>query len=495
MAEVLTESFCERCGTRYTFESARPRVKRLKGVKVLSRGLKNFVLSDDSSLDEAMAAARSDTDREVTAQQLDAFHQTFNFCMTCRQYTCANCWNEAEGACLTCAPHLGHEILPAPFPDLDPKAGLVQLDATDATNGNGNGHDHDHAAGNGVAAASLGLSAWPASDLIAAEPEASSLDVIDDVEPIDAAARLAALTSTEPVEATAEAEGTDRSRRRRPGRRGHRRRPGRRGAPRPRSRRPAIRPRPTRSRPRLPRRRPRCCTASALARTSMPRSKPTNASRRPSRPRPRPSPKSRAIEPIVPLAAAVVASEIVEEPVAEAVVDEPVAAEASPTDVEPTAVVASEPEPVVEATEPDVDAEGLAAAAALAAVAAQRTDIVEQPTWQIVAPDVDAPAPVATPPMMPAPLAPNGTQPSAPAGAPEWPVHAQATAGLPFLGRPAQPTGGLESLWAESNREVASAPPAPGRPVQTGVQPCVSCGLSLSATARFCRRCGTSQVA
>ena len=24
--------------------------------------------------------------------------------MTCRQYTCANCWNQAEGACLTCAP-------------------------------------------------------------------------------------------------------------------------------------------------------------------------------------------------------------------------------------------------------------------------------------------------------------------------------------------------------------------------------------------------------
>ena len=50
MTEILTESFCERCGTRYTFESARPRV-RLKGVKVLSRGLKNFVLSDDTSMD------------------------------------------------------------------------------------------------------------------------------------------------------------------------------------------------------------------------------------------------------------------------------------------------------------------------------------------------------------------------------------------------------------------------------------------------------------
>ena len=117
MTEILTESFCERCGTRYTFESAR-RACALKGVKVLSRGLKNFVLSDDTSIDEAMAAARSETDREVTAQQLDAFHKTFNFCMSCRQYTCANCWNEAEGRCLTCAPHLGQEVMPAPFPDL-----------------------------------------------------------------------------------------------------------------------------------------------------------------------------------------------------------------------------------------------------------------------------------------------------------------------------------------------------------------------------------------
>jgi hypothetical protein len=91
MSEILTESFCERCGTRYTFESTAPRGKRLRGVKVFSRGLKNFVLSDDTSMDEAMAAARSDTDRDLTAQQLDAFHKTFNFCMSCRQYTCGQC--------------------------------------------------------------------------------------------------------------------------------------------------------------------------------------------------------------------------------------------------------------------------------------------------------------------------------------------------------------------------------------------------------------------
>jgi hypothetical protein len=117
MPEILTESFCERCGTRYTFEATHQRV-HLKGVKVLSRGLKNFVLSDDTSMDEAMASARAETDREVTSQQLDAFHQTFNFCMSCRQYTCPNCWNEAEARCLSCAPHLGHEIMPAPFPDM-----------------------------------------------------------------------------------------------------------------------------------------------------------------------------------------------------------------------------------------------------------------------------------------------------------------------------------------------------------------------------------------
>ncbi len=141
MTEILTESFCERCGTRYTFESARPK-PRLKGVRVLSRGLKNFVLSDDTSMDEAMAAARNETDRESTAHQLDAFHKTFNFCMSCRQYTCPNCWNDVEARCLSCAPHLGHDVLPAPFPDL-PTGPLVHGDAASANGLNGsNGAGH-----------------------------------------------------------------------------------------------------------------------------------------------------------------------------------------------------------------------------------------------------------------------------------------------------------------------------------------------------------------
>ena len=147
MTETLTKSFCERCGTRYTFESARPRV-RLKGVKVLSRGIKNFVLSDDSTMDEAMAAARNETDRELTTHQLDAFHATFNFCMSCRQYTCPNCWNEAEARCLSCAPHLGHEVLPAPFPDL-PATAVMIGDPVVASGNGSNGAAHDEAAPEG----------------------------------------------------------------------------------------------------------------------------------------------------------------------------------------------------------------------------------------------------------------------------------------------------------------------------------------------------------
>ncbi len=107
MTEILTESFCERCGTRYTFESSAPRRSRIGRVRTFSRGVKNFVMSDEASFSEAMADARGEEELAATAHQLDAFHKTFNFCLTCRQYTCGDCWNPTDGRCLTCAPMEG----------------------------------------------------------------------------------------------------------------------------------------------------------------------------------------------------------------------------------------------------------------------------------------------------------------------------------------------------------------------------------------------------
>ena len=45
-----------------------------------------------------------------------------------------------------------------------------------------------------------------------------------------------------------------------------------------------------------------------------------------------------------------------------------------------------------------------------------------------------------------------------------------------------------QRFWEASAREVASAVG------NVGVQNCGECGLSLSANARFCRRCGTRQA-
>jgi ribosomal protein L40E len=57
-------------------------------------------------------------------------------------------------------------------------------------------------------------------------------------------------------------------------------------------------------------------------------------------------------------------------------------------------------------------------------------------------------------------------------------LAARAAAGLPAPG----------AFWEASAREVA------GATSHIGVQSCGECGLSLSATARFCRRCGTRQA-
>ena len=526
MPEILTESFCERCGTRYTFESAAPRGARLRGIRVMSRGLRNFVMSDDTSMDEAMAAARNETDRVQTAEQLEAFHKTFNFCMTCRQYTCGNCWNEQDGRCLSCAPS-GLEAVPDPFPNVA-AGGAVSLSGSGSVDlQDRNGYEEP---------ASLEPMAWPTSDLMrevedqAAEPtdvpfEAPAAEVDpfevaamadaeppEEVDPLDLAARLDAVTgpadddiATPVVEtgptieeqiaaleaeeaATAEAEAAAIA-----------------AAPLVETP-PVDEPPPlndelaaaasANTSDLLQRFRPgqslddeieafereqaaqEASETAPVAAQAEPEPEPVVAAA----PEPEPEPVVAAAPEPEPEPEPVVAAAPEPEP-APVVAPEPVAvAEPEP---EPEPVVAAAPEP-----EPEPVAEPVAAAAPEPepepepVAARPREDLVAQPTWQIVAPEapetpVDDRVAASAEPQWPA--------------QPEWPTAPQSSAGLPTLGRPAAATGGMEALWAESARAVATAGPAVDAKVAGGTQPCVSCGLSLSANARFCRRCGTRQ--
>src|SRR5450759_3404418 len=179
MAEILTESFCERCGSRYTFESTTGRRRGLGRIRTRSRGVKNFVANDDAAFTDAMALAREEDARNASLQQLDAFHRTFNFCMTCRQYTCRNCWNSAVGECLTCAPDLSLEVLPAAFPDL----ALVGPEAVVAS-------PEAHAP-------NVAASAWPSSDVRAVAAIPSDTDALAAEAEAEAARQLAAEQAAE----------------------------------------------------------------------------------------------------------------------------------------------------------------------------------------------------------------------------------------------------------------------------------------------------------
>ncbi|HEX7495613.1 MAG TPA: hypothetical protein VF349_03155 [Candidatus Limnocylindrales bacterium] len=163
-----TDSFCERCGTRYPFHANASRTLSLKGARVLAKGLKNFVLTDGQSLNDSMTLAREADEHEITTRMTEAFHRTFNFCMTCRQYACDNCWNPQQGACLTCAPEAGlgpiepedHLIVRTPvargdndwalFPDIIGTSGELAAEAPAST------------------------SAWPVQDLRVSAREAGS---------------------------------------------------------------------------------------------------------------------------------------------------------------------------------------------------------------------------------------------------------------------------------------------------------------------------------
>jgi hypothetical protein len=464
MPEILTESFCERCGTRYTFESTAPK-PRMGRFKTLSKGLKNFVLDDDTSLDEALAAARNEESREATSEQLDAFHKTFNFCMSCRQYTCANCWNDAEGQCLTCSPVAGRG-LSAAWGRSEDSSPAWPAQTTERP---------------GIEAV-----AWPVADRRRPEPEPA---------PVEEPWPLAALEgrvppAEEPVgeqEATADAEAepiaepevfAEAASEEWPTADG--------SAP------PAL---PGRAAAAssgggiLGRFRPGQSLDEALAayEASL-ESAESGPAWAQAEPEPEPEPVWAEAEP---------APEPEPEPVwaePEPAEPQPVWAEAAP-EQEPASPEPLDggwperdqipwPEPTLEPEpEPVAWAESEPEPAAPPQPPAPRPaeDIVQVPTWHVVAPEN---APVNGYPT-------DALRPAAGANRPEpqWPGQSAES----FLAARLAARKAGDDMWAASSVEVLGPAPAGGPGVPVGVQPCVSCGLSLSATAHFCRRCGTRQ--
>jgi len=102
MLDTLTESFCERCGTRYEF-AAPEKLTPMRKTRGVISGLKNYIMSQDSLSDSVNDAIRSEAE-VLASRQLDAFHSSFSFCIDCRQYTCTNCWNDDAGRCQSCKP-------------------------------------------------------------------------------------------------------------------------------------------------------------------------------------------------------------------------------------------------------------------------------------------------------------------------------------------------------------------------------------------------------
>jgi nicotinate-nucleotide--dimethylbenzimidazole phosphoribosyltransferase len=399
-----------------------------------------------------MAEARSDSEREATAQQLDAFHRTFNFCMSCRQYTCGNCWNDVEARCLSCAPMAGAELAVAQPEESVDLERLMRLAAPPAE------------------------TAWPA----AAEPEPelvglSEIAVHADApatapEDVEGVAAIEAAEAPEPVAVeAAEAEAAEAE--------------------------AAV------AEDALRDLEPGESLEDAIAAYEA-----TQAAGAPEAPTVGAGPGVDVVEqPTWPASLAPIGREgppveVAEEEAAAEVEGPP--AEPAPVRAEPepspapAAEAAPEPEPIAAEAEPEpepIAAEAEPEPEPIAAVAAVAIEPMPAP---------EAPAPAVPPAAAPPAAAPSGP-PQWPTG-PRWPTGIPARESrlppAPAPGPVADPLAAImarqstEAMWAASSRDVVQPPLVAQAAPVAGVQPCISCGISLSANARFCRRCGTSQV-
>ncbi len=488
MAEILTESYCERCGAKFTFESPAATTGPVTRARTFARGLRNYLTSDES-LDEAIAEARREQDRQASGIQLKAFHDTFSFCFTCRQYTCRDCWNETAGRCRTCAPMpdapdpldlkglqaeltrleepaeseswVAERLEPLTvdvlsWPSVEPSvpelpaaadqavAGIAAADAATSTDAVALPETQVHVSPAGLrpetdadavpeAAPILAEAMAPEAEAMAPEAEAMAPEA-EAMAP-EAAALAADVEEprpAEPARVDSEATGT---------------------------------------------------VAVEQAAELMP---------------PEITPAGRAETAAVELAEAAIVLETGREPQAELA-----AAPEAELEAVPGAAVPAEIESVVAAGPGDEAAAPEAELAAAPAAPPAEAPAVEQ---------VPAPAPAIQPAVPAAPPQVPIRQPRPPATGPApWQVVAPDERRLPAPGQPEPEPGDAaqrqmgwmlrrrdnpvpqvspritRSVWEESTRDLVTHP-------GSGIQACQGCGLPLSASARFCRRCGAQQV-
>ena len=493
MPEALTESFCERCGTRYEFAPP-AKLSALRKTRGLVSGFKNYIMSQDALSDTIDDAMRSE-EEVLASHQLEAFHAAFNFCINCRQYACTNCWNDAAGRCRTCAPIPGVD-------DLDDRMEAAYL--------------ADHRAMHDAVAESLetdeiarrlGVDAWPESDLAEVDatnghvPEAWPTETLSpgpiqvEVEPEPAAAELPEpVTTAEPEPVAAELPEPEPVAAELP-----EPEPVAAGLPEP------VMAAEQAPMPVAPELHPVLAWEGDAEITFIP----TAAE---AEPEPVVAPEPELV---------VAAAETEPEPEVEVV--------AAEVELEPVPAIAEE-EPVAAAAEPQPEPEPVAAEATPEAepVAAEATPEAEPELAAAEAAAEPTPLPMPTPIRPPQKIAPISetiiriprAHPVAPPPQPT-PIDEEALAArraqldvlgiedpgmgkvgparnvLPYRSSGAavgpselvqRTLGGTSALWDASAREVASARSA------VAVHSCGSCGLSLSASARFCRRCGTRQA-
>jgi len=473
MSELLTESFCERCGTRYTFESGEPETRRpsIKKARVLARGLKHFVLSDDS-LETALAEGERDEDRERAALQLEAFHQTFNFCMDCRQYTCRDCWNDAEGRCLSCAPAPGRieSVMAVPV-----HAETDTASRLDALLGPG-------------PIAPPAIEAWP-MEAAFAPPVGEAVEAPAELEGPDQLAAPAELEGPDQLAAPAELEAPDQLAA-----------PAEAGIAAPEGEPSVVLEPPVAAE----------FAGAAEAATAAP-APPAGEPEVPAEA----LPEWLAVEPEAPIRGPSLEEYLLAASAAQGVHEGRSAAESAGEPVE--ALAAPEVDAAPTPPEPLVPERAVADGHELAGEAVP--PVAESSEPALIAGSAQEPAPEPVTPAAPAPATETGPEP-VPAATPT-PIFTPPTGGdarrsttrLPGWDMVAPDVAGLQppplphltaaadvrpapwfaartnaSIWDASSADVVNRP-------GSGVQSCVSCGLPLSAAAHFCRRCGARQSA